>query len=87
MHGQDETEWSSNTHQDHHDVHGNADIARVVDVVVLDVTALVGQEQAKDHQQALVHVQRTNQVRVVVALTHFIDIQQIFGIVLGGYEN
>ena len=50
MHGQYEAEGSPDAHQDDHDIHGDADKARVVDVVVLDIATLVGQEQAEHNQ-------------------------------------
>ena len=68
VHSQHQTERGPDAHHDHHYVHGNADEARVVDVDVFDVAALVGQEQAKHDQQALVDVQCSDQVAKVVAL-------------------
>ena len=50
VHGQYEAEGSPDAHQDDHDIHGDADKARVVDVVVLDIATLVGQEQAEHNQ-------------------------------------
>lgn len=84
MHGQHQTERSSNTHQNDHNVHGDADKPRVVDVVVLDVATLVGQEEAEHNQQTLVHIQRPDQVREVVTLTQLVDVVHIIIAVLYG---
>ena len=71
VYSQHETERCSNTNQDHHNVHGDTDKARVIDVEVLDVPALVGQKQAKDNQQSLVDIERSNEVTIVLTLTLF----------------
>ena len=79
---QHQTQRSPNAHHNHHNVHGDGDEARVVDVVVLDVAALVGQEEAKHNQQALVDVESSDQVVEVVTLALFVDLQSVLFVVL-----
>ena len=80
--GQHQTERSPDPHHDDHDVHGDAHEAGVVDVEVLDVAALVGQEEPEDHQQALVDVEGADQVAKVVALALLKDEDFVLCVVL-----
>ena len=63
---QDKTQRSPNANKDHHNVHGDTDKPRVIDVEVLDISALIGQEQTKHNQQSFVHVQCSNQVAILL---------------------
>ena len=81
--GEDEGEGRAYAHQDHHYVHGDAHVAGVVDEDVLDVPALVGQEQPKHHQQALVHVGRPHKVVEVLAVAVLVDLLDVVATVLG----
>ena len=65
--GEDEADGGANAHQDHHNVHRYGHESRVVDVEVLDIATLVGQEEPKHHQQSLVHVEGSNEVGEVRA--------------------
>ena len=71
VYSQHKTERCSNTNEDHHNVHGDTDKPRVVDVEILDVPALVGQKQTKDNQQSLVDIESSNEITIVHALTKF----------------
>ena len=73
VYGQHKTERCSNANKDYHNVHSDADKARVIDVEVLDISALIGQEQAKHHQQPLVDVKCSNEIAKVITLTLFIS--------------
>ena len=76
--GKDETERSTDTNDDDNKVGGNADKAGVVDEEVLDVAALVGQEEAKHDQQPLVHVQGPHKVREILAVALFVTQNGVF---------
>ncbi len=82
MHSQHKTERCSNANKDHHNVHGDTDKPRVIDVEVLDVPALVGQKQTKDNEQSLVHVEGSNEITIVVTLTVFKPLNSVFTIVV-----
>ena len=84
---EDQTQRGSNPHHNDHDVDRDAGEPRVVDVVVLDVAALVGQEQPKHHQETLVDVESSDEVVEVVADTLFKHLQCVLCIVLSGHTN
>ena len=42
--GQHETEWSTDTNQDHNNVYSNAAKSRVIDEAIFDISALVSKE-------------------------------------------
>ena len=77
VYSQHQTEGRTNTHQDHHYVHGDADKPGVIDIVVLDVAALIRKKQPKDHKETLVHIECTDEVAKVVTLAHFKDSYRI----------
>ena len=66
-------ERSTDTNQNHNNVHGDTDKARVVDVVVFDIAALVGKEETKDNLKPLVHIEGSNEVRKVGTITLLMD--------------
>ena len=80
--GQHQAQRRPDPHHDDHDVHGDAHEAGVVDVEVLDVAALVGQEEPEDDQEALVDVESTDQVAKVVALALLEDEDLVLCVVL-----
>ena len=79
---QHQTQRSSNAHHYHHNVHGNAGKPGVVYEVVLHVAALVGQEEAKHHQETLVDIEGANEIVEVVTVTLFIHLQCVSIIIL-----
>ena len=83
VYGQHQTEGGTDTHQDHYYVHRDADEPWVIDVVVLDVAALIGKEQPEDHQETLVHIECTNEVaKVGATVALFIDSYCICSLIL-----
>lgn len=76
--GKDETERSTDANDDHDKVGGNADKAGVVNEEVLDVAALVGQEEAKHDQQSLVDVQGPHKVREILAVALLVTQNGVF---------
>ena len=82
MHSQDEAEGCSNANKNHNNVHGDTDKARVIDIEVFDISALVGQEETEDNQQSFVNIQCSDEIAVVSTVTLFISLLNIIGIVL-----
>ncbi len=84
MNGQHEAQGCADAHHDDHNVHGDADEARVVDVSVLDVAALVGKEEPKDDKKTFVDVESSDQVPIVVTVTLFVVVDHVIVIILVG---
>lgn len=56
VNSQHKTERCSNTNKDDNNVHGNIDKARVIDVEVFDISALIGQKQTTNNQNSFIHI-------------------------------